>query len=134
MFRRIPVLVLSLAGALALAFPAYARSHVVAQTSTVKGSHTAFLTWALQAGHRYHVQVTARGHYKFSGFGTETLTYIDNHHLGTTNKSLRFSGKTPKSFLVTQPPAKGVSSWSLAVSIDAQTLQRVTVRFVDLGK
>lgn len=93
-----------------------------------------YISRPLVPGRAYRIDITARGHRAFSGFGTEFFNGISNRQLFTGNQSLVLHGTTPQSFMVRQPGRTGVRAWDLAISVRLASGSGLTVRLVDLGK
>ncbi|GAC1323465.1 MAG: hypothetical protein NVS2B16_06340 [Chloroflexota bacterium] len=134
MSRRIFVLASVLALAQWVTPSALAGSHVIFQKTSHLANGQLYLSVGLVPGRQYRIDVQARGHKSFSGYGTEFFNGIANHSLFTGNQSLVLRGTTPHSVAVKQPGRGGVRQWTLALAVRLASGTGLTVRLVDVGK
>lgn len=134
MSRRSLVLLSLLALSAALATPALAQSHVIAQKSSKSPQGSVFLSARLTPLHTYRIEVSGTRHLPFLGSGTEHVVGVYKGRLFTGDVPLKLTGTTPHSFTVAQPSTAKVSEWILAVGVQLKSGRGLTIRFVDLGR
>jgi hypothetical protein len=131
--RRIQVIAFSTIVALAVVTPALAKTHVVAQATSKKGSGAVFLSSSFSSNHTYRIEVLSPKHLAFSGLGTEYYVYIYKKQLGTGTKNFKLSGTTPRSLIISSPVSFSIDSWKVEAQVSDVKRLPITVRFVDLG-
>lgn len=115
-----------------LALPTYAQSNVIAQRSS-KTALGVYISHNLTPGHRYRLQVVARGRQPVVGSGFEYYTFMRNRRLYVGQRPLHLSGITPVSITFSQPTGKKPAEWNMAENVTLRRGHGLTVRLFDLG-
>lgn len=134
MFKRILLVVCCLAAVAAAASPASAAGKKPKKPKIFQNPGYVHKTMALQSGHRYRIDVTAKTKVLVYIDGFETYSWLNHNQLGEATKPFHVKGATPKKVVLT-PPIKGaLQSWIIGFTVQDRTLRPLTVRVVDLGR
>lgn len=109
-----------------------AQSNLIAQR-TSKTALGVYLSHNLKPGHRYRLEVIARGHWPVVGSGFEYYTYFQNRRLYVGQKPLALHGTTPVSITFRQPISKKPAEWNMAENVVLRRGHGVTLQLFDLG-
>jgi hypothetical protein len=118
--------------ALAVTLPALAASHVVFQKGN-KTTTSVNVLVGLAPGHAYKVEITSPSKHPYLVRGFQDYRYVANKMLHSNTKDVKRKGKTPASFVLTQPRVPSLDQWILGADVSVTKGRGVMVRVVDLG-
>lgn len=110
----------------------YAQSNLIAERSS-KTALGVYLSHNLKPGHRYRLQVIARGHWPVVGSGFEYYTYFQNRRLYVGQKPLTLHGTTPVFITFRQPISRKPAEWNMAENVVLRRGHGLTLQLFDLG-
>jgi hypothetical protein len=117
---------------LVLTAPSFAASHVIFQKGN-KTTTSVNVLVGLAPGHAYKIEITSPSKHPYLVSGFQDYRYVANKMLHSSTKGVKRKGRTPASFVLTQPHVPSLDQWILGADISVTKGHGVIVRVVDLG-